>query len=61
METRLEHRFQKCIEAEGLKIYSIASAIGVKTQKLYNFSSQNGKLCNDEAVRLHNFLKDRGY
>jgi len=61
MGSILRQRFQKCIEMEGLKIYSVADAIEVERSKLYNFSSQETKICNDEAIRLHKFLKDRGY
>jgi len=46
---------------EGFKIYSVADAIEVERSKLYNFSSQEVRICNDEAIRLHKFLKKRGY
>ena len=59
--SNLRSRLQKFRDEAGIKINSIADQSGCELTRLYQFSSGNQRMYDDEAIRLHAFLKDRGY
>ena len=59
--SNLRFRFQKYRDQSGVKILAIADQSGCEKSRLYQFSAGNQRMYDDEAIRLHEYLKARGF
>jgi len=61
--TTLRNRLIRFASEEGVKVSHIADETNIPSGTLYNLRAQSGQktLGEEHAIKLHNYLDERGY
>lgn len=59
MDKSIRERFQDFRDRIGIPINKVSEHTGIDLNKLYNFSAGSG-LKDDDAITLHEYLKEKG-
>lgn len=59
--SKLLNRLQAYRERTRVPVIKIAEDTKIDSQRLYRFSSGNGSLRDDDAIKLHGYLNEKSY